>query len=184
MQPIDQSMKTSSLALGLFAAGALLVALGCTSTAQPGAAARAARPVRLQIAIVVPASMNMIRDDDVVDSFGQSVRATLHAHGFKGRIKLLDETDATMSGVPLLEVNLTEWQVDPSGNVSCTFGATLRTPAGEKGLGLFTGNALLVWARRNSTQRADSFQDAAHDALDNLADRIEQTGLLTKVPAG
>ena len=30
--------------------------------------------------------------------------------------------------------------------------------------------------------RADSFQDAAHDAVSNLADKIQQTGLLPKVP--
>jgi len=42
---------------------------------------------------------------------------------------------------------------------------------------------LLVWAPRNSNARIDSFEGAAHDALDNLADRIEQTGLLAKAPA-
>ncbi|HWA08660.1 MAG TPA: hypothetical protein VG838_04250 [Opitutaceae bacterium] len=181
-------MKTSVSALvGLLAAAPILfLGSGCTSATNPTTAAAhaawAAQPVRLQVAIIVPVSMNSIRDDDVVDTFGQNVRTALHQHGFKGRIKLLDESQRSDPSLPLLEVNLTEWRVDISGNVACTFGATLKTPSGEKGLGLFTGNSLLAWGRHDWTARADSFQDAAHDALDNLADRIEQTGLLSKAP--
>ena len=173
-------MKTSFFALACAGLCALFAAAGCTTT--PAEAARAARPARLQLAIIVPASMNMLRDDDVIDAFDESVRDTLHQSGFRGRIKLLDETEKAAPDIPLLEINLTEWRVDPTGNVTCTFGATLRANGETRGLGLFTGTSLLTWGRRDWVTRSDSFQDAAHHALSDLANRMEQTGLITKLP--
>jgi hypothetical protein len=180
-------MKTkhllSSLLLGsAVAAGAVFVS-GCTSAeTQAARAAIRAQPVRLQVVVIVPASMNMIRDDDAAEAFGQTVRTSLHENGFKGRIHLVDDGQQPAADIPVLEINLTEWRVDSLGNVTCTFGATLRTPQGSKGLGLFTGGSLMTWLRRDWIARADSFQDAAHDAVSNLADKIQQTGLLPKVP--
>lgn len=181
-------MKTKSL-LSCFLFGAALVTgaaflSGCTTSAETEAARAAirAQPVRLQVVVVVPASMNMIRDDDAAEAFGQTVRSSLHENGFKGRVRLIDDGQQPTAGIPVLEINLTEWRVDPLGNVTCTFGATLRTPQGSKGLGLFTGGSLMTWLRRDWIARSDSFQDAAHDAVSNLADKIQQTGLLPKVP--
>lgn len=174
----------SSLLLGtVLATGAAFIS-GCTTSAETEAARAAirAQPVRLQIVVIVPASMNMIRDDDAAEAFGQTVRSSLHENGFKGRIRLIDDGQNPVADISVLEVNLTEWRVDPLGNVTCTFGATLRTPQGTKGLGLFTGGSLMTWLRRDWITRADSFQDAAKDALSNLADKIQQTGLLPKVP--
>lgn len=173
-------MRTTALILRLAGAALLLATAACTSA--PRTARAAAEPVRLQVAVVVPPSMHTIRDDDVAYAFGQTVCNSLHAHGFKGRIKLLDETDAPMPGVPLLQVNLTEWRVDGIGNVSCTFGATLNTPAGSKGLGMFRGYSFLSWARHDVYMTSEGAQDAAHDALDDLADRLRQSGLITLAP--
>jgi hypothetical protein len=180
-------MKTkpllSSLLLGTVVATGALLFSGCTSADTEAArAAIRAQPIRLQVVVIVPASMNMIRDDDAAEAFGQTVRTSLHENGFKGRIHLIDDGQQPAAGIPVLEVNLTEWRVDPLGNVTCTFGATLRTPQGTKGLGLFTGGSLMTWLRRDWIARSDSFQDAAHDAVSNLADKIQQTGLLPKVP--
>ena len=173
----------SSLLLGSTLATGAVFLSGCTTPETEAArAAIRAQPVRLQVVVIVPASMNMIRDDDAAEAFGDTVRSSLHENGFKGRIRLIDDGQNPAAGIPVLEINLTEWRVDPLGNVTCTFGATLRTPQGSKGLGLFTGGSLMTWLRRDWIARSDSFQDAAHDAVSNLADKIQQTGLLPKVP--
>jgi len=177
-------MKTSSVIPGFFAVFALITAAGCASVGQSNSAATPPPPVRLQIAIIVPVSMRILSDDDVIEAFGEGVRQALHEQGFKGHIKLLDDTDSLMPGIPELEIKLAKWKSDESGNASCTFRAVLSTPAGTKRLGLFTANAHLARAEWSDFVAEADIQDAARNALEKLADIMEGTGLITKVPAG
>ena len=84
--------------------------------------------------------------------------------------------------LPTDHVMGTTMGVSRIGNVDCTFSATLTTPAGSKGLGLFTGTSMMMWSRLDWFARADGFENAARSALNDLAPRIEKTGLLPKTP--
>jgi hypothetical protein len=177
-------MKISSIVFGLIAGCTLFAAAGCQSMSSPSASARNLRPVRLQLTVDVPPTMNMIRDDDVAEAFGQTVRAALHERGFKGRIKMIEEGDEPAPGIPVLTVNLLEWRSGPGGLVDCTFGAAIKTPAGSKNLGLFSGTGLTMGGRHDWSARAEGFQSAAGSGLSDLADSLEKTGLISKVPPG
>jgi hypothetical protein len=144
--------------------------------------AKAKTPVRLQVAVTVPATMSVIYASDVEEAFGYRVSSALHEQGFQGRIKYLDDDSDAKPDIPKLAINLIQWRVGRTGDVDCVFSASLVTTAGTKNLGLFTGSSMLMWSRPNWLERSEGFEDAASDALSNLAKKIEATGLLPKVP--
>ena len=164
---------------GILLFGALVLA-GCTSApiAARTSIATPARPVRLQMTVAVPASMNILRQEDVSEAFAYRVSAALHEQGLRGRNQYVEQGDRSAPDVPMLNVMLHEWRVDELGNVDCTFTARLETPSGARDLGIFSGTSMMTWSRRNWMDRQRDFEDAAHDALTNLAQRISQTGLL------
>jgi hypothetical protein len=136
------------------------------------------RPARLQLVVTVPPSMSIIRDEEISEAFAYRVSSILHEQGFRGRIKYLDEGESPEPNVPVLEVGLREWRVDRIGNVDCTFTASLKSPRENKNLGIFSGTSMMTWSRRDWFARADGFEEAARDAITDLASRIEQSGLM------
>lgn len=170
------------LSLGVLLFGALVFA-GCafapmsarTSVSNP------ARPVRLQMTVTVPASMNLLRQEDVSEAFAYRVSAALHEQGLRGHIHYVEQGDDPAPNVPVLAIMLHEWRVDMTGNVDCTFTARLETPSGARDLGIFNGTSMMTWSRHNWFDRQNDFESAAQDALSNLGQRILQTGLLPDV---
>ena len=165
-------MNAMKAILGLGACCVALVA-GAATDKTP-----ASRPIRMQITVSVPPSMNMIRDDDVADAFAYRVAAALHEQGFTGGINYVRAGEDTRTDVPVLAINLVEWRVDRVGNVDCTFTASVAGPRGNKDLGLFTGMSMMMWPRHDVFARAEGFDDAARSALGDLAKRIEETQLI------
>lgn len=170
-QLLNLRFAAASLVLSFVAFG-----FGCASPAET--MGRAGEPVRLQLQVRVPANMNPFRSQDVEDAFGDRIATALHEQGFHGRIAVLWDTDEPNPSLPLLSIFLTEWRVDVTGNVNCTFTADLRTPVGERGLGVFTGTSMMTWADRDWFMRANDFTDAAASAASDLWHRIQDTGLL------
>ncbi len=136
------------------------------------------RPIRLQLRVDLPFSLNRIRDDDVAEAFAHRVVTALHEQGFHGRIKYVENGDKLDETAPVLDVRIFEWRVNRMGNTDCVFSATLKSPRGEKNLGMFSGTSMMTWLRRDWFARADSFDDAARDALGNLKARLDATGLI------
>ncbi len=175
-------MKTIlSLCLGA-AVAALFTACASSPMRAPTASTGANRPVRLQLTVDIPSSMNRVAEEDVAEAFAYHVSAALHDQGVRGSIHYIVQGDPVAPGTPVLAITLREWRVDPLGNVDCTFSALLRTPAGQRDLGLFTGNSMMRWDRPDWYERQQDFEDAARDALNNLARRMRDTGLLADVP--
>lgn len=169
-------MKTLAILIALTLVG--VVFSGCANIRQN--TAQNGRPVRLQIVVDIPTGMDALRDDEVAEAFGYRVASSLHEQGFRGRLEYVEWSDDLRPNVPVLAISLREWRVDRIGNVDCTFTAELRTPSGRHHLGLFTGSSIMYWARRDWYARAQGFEDAAVDALSNLAARIEKTGELDR----
>jgi hypothetical protein len=169
-------MKTLTF-LSLAAAACMLV--GCGSVSRQSST-ESGRPVRLQVSVDLPAGMNMLRDEEIAEAFAYRVATALHEQGFRGRIQYVSDADRPLADVPLLEVSLREWRVDRMGNVDCTFTARLNTASGRQNLGLFTGTSMMTWRRHDWLARADGFEEAAGDALSNLASRLDKTGMLAR----
>lgn len=170
-------MKTLRL-LWLLAALGLIA--GCAATRQN--VSENGRPVRLQLTVGVPPSMSILYEEEVADAFAYRVSSILHEQGFRGRIHYVDRWSKPDAAIPVLAVELREWRVDRAGFVDCTFTANLQSPDGQKSLGLFTGTSLMTWRRRDWFSRAEGFDDAARDAITNLAARLEETGYLDRPP--
>lgn len=168
-------MKRLSFYLVLVAAA---LVSGCATASQ--SAADNGRPVRLQLTVGVPPSMSILYEEEVADAFAYRVSSILHEQGFRGRIRYVDRWSKPDPATPVLAVELREWRVDRVGFVDCTFTAALRSADGEKSLGLFTGTSLMTWRRRDWFARAEGFEDAARDAITNLAARLEETGYLDR----
>lgn len=136
------------------------------------------RPVRLQVVVSMPASMSLLRDDYVSEAFNYRVASYLHEQGFRGRIHSVYPGDDPLPNIPTLEINLMEWRVDRGGFVDCTFTAELVNHTTRRRLGIFHGTSMMTWPRRDWYMRAEGFEDAAREAIVNLAGRLEQSGLL------
>lgn len=162
--------------LPVFTAALLAPAASALTAEKP--ADQSPRPVRLQLRVDLPFSLNPIRDDDIAEAFAHRVVTALHEQGFRGRIKYLENGDPLNATVPVLDVRILEWRVNRTGSTDCVFAATLKSPRGEKNLGMFSGTSMMTWLRRDWFARADSFDDAARDALSNLKARLDATGLI------
>lgn len=171
-------MKTTVL---LFSLLTLAPAIAVTASAKDATSRAAPAPTALQVSVDVPVSMRPWLDDDVSEAFGVRVSDALSQQGFKGPIKYLRIADKPSADVPLLEVSLIEWRVDPIGMVDCTFTASLTTSKGTKDMGLFTGTGLMVISRRDWFSLSDQFDEAAQSAMHDLYRHILATELL---PAG
>eukprot|EP01012_Entosiphon_sulcatum_P068625 TRINITY_DN98915_c0_g1_i1.p2 TRINITY_DN98915_c0_g1~~TRINITY_DN98915_c0_g1_i1.p2 ORF type:complete len:131 (-),score=31.12 TRINITY_DN98915_c0_g1_i1:286-678(-) len=122
--------------------------------------------------------MNILRNDDIAEAFAHRVVTALHEQGFKGRIKFVEPGESPNNALPVLDISIFEWRVNRTGSTDCTFSASLKSPRGEKKLGLFSGTSMMTWLRRDWFARADSFEEAASDALNNLKTRLDATGLI------
>jgi hypothetical protein len=165
-------------ALTVLVASTLLYT-GCANTGRNSAVDD--RPARLQVAVNVPPTMSILYNEEVAEAFGYRVASFLHEQGFRGRIRYLDPWDSPAAEAPVLNVSLQEWRVDRAGFVDCTFTAVLESGGARQNLGIFTGTSIMMWPRRDWYARAESFEDAARDAMSNLGARIEQTGMLDRV---
>lgn len=176
-------MKTTRFTslFALAVAGFFALAANVASSAEKSAD-KTPRPVRLQLQVGLPFSLNILRNDDIAEAFAHRVVTSLHEQGFRGRIKYVENGEPLDPAVPVLDISIFEWRVNRGGNTDCTFSAELRSPRGEKSLGLFAGTSIMTWLRRDWFARADSFEDAASDALTNLKARIDATELLEPTP--
>lgn len=173
-------MKTlASVIIALLGA---CVLTSCASNGTSRSARNNDRPVRLQIVVEVPPTMNILREEEVEDAFAYRVITALREQGLRGRMRFIEWGDQPEPNVPVLAIFLHEWRVDRIGNVDCTFNATLQTPNGTRNLGLFSGTSLMMWSRRDWFARAEGFESAARDALGNLGPRILQSGLMPDWP--
>ncbi|HTL67409.1 MAG TPA: hypothetical protein VL200_07095 [Lacunisphaera sp.] len=169
--------------LFLVVAGLLLAALGgCAGTPAVDSTPRAARPGELQVEVNVPPSWDPWFERDVAETFAARIGETFHQLGYPGAITPVDwRTERVPAGARLLTINLTEWRVNHTGGIDCTFAASLQTERGQRDLGLYSGMALRWMNGPGRFGLADTFTSAADDAIRNLYRALQRTNLLPGV---
>ena len=171
-------MKNSILALILVGAVACLSA-SPTTTSEPSPASTQARDLgRLWIAVHLPSSSapSWVRDD-TAEIFADHIAKALREQGFKGALGTLLPESSVASYANVLVVRLTNLATK-DGIGACTFTASLRTRGGDRDVGVFTGESMVVTSDGKHRISSDGLVESAQEAMSGLFDRIQATGLL------
>lgn len=173
-------MKRSHFFLSLLV-GIVLLASGCTTVAPP---VTPTAPGTLQVNINVPPTWQPLLEDDIAAALVGHLTDVFRHDGYNGPLAEVSRGEPS-PGCVLLTLNLVEWRMDHSGNINCTFSASLQNERETRQLGLFNGMALR-WA--NPPGRfglGDTYGAAAEDALHELYRAVEKTGLMpAPMPVG
>jgi hypothetical protein len=132
----------------------------------------------LEVDVVVPPSWRPMFEDRVTDAFTSNVADVFQNRGFKGQIKQISSLDQPTSAAPRLTINLVEWRMNFTGNIDCTFSATLQVDRTVRHLGAFNGMSFRWMSGPGRFGAADAYNDAAADALRQLYDAVVKTGLV------
>lgn len=132
----------------------------------------------LEVDVVVPPSWRPMFEDRVTDAFASNVADVFHTRGYRGEIKQVSSLDQPTSIAPRLTINLVEWRMNFSGNIDCTFSATLQVDRTVRHLGAFNGMSFRWMSGPGRFGAADAYNDAATDALRQLYDAVVKTELL------
>src|SRR5690606_19853852 len=98
--------------------------------------------------------------------------------GYDGDITEVRRFEEPSPGCCLLTIHLVEWRMNHMGNIDCTFTANLQTDETTRSLGVFTGMAFRWMSGPGRFGLADSFEDAAADAIRQLYDSLARTELV------
>ena len=133
---------------------------------------------RLWIVVHMPKSTNPSWvGDDMAASFGDIAVRALHKQGYEGPLGTLKPESPTPVRAPVLEIHLQKWSAK-NGLSDCEFTASIRTEDGDKDLGYFVGDNMVVTASGEEHFSSDGLEGSALEAVDDLYNRIRATGLL------
>lgn len=124
-------MKTAILfrTLGLIFSFGLLGSPGLSLESNP--------PPVLKLHVHTPYNWKSSYDHRFPDLFATSLRSALSAHGVSLPMEELRPMEDPAKLPHLLRVDVTDWRITSDGDLSCTFTATLRTPQGERQIGVY-----------------------------------------------
>ncbi len=155
-----------------------------------GVRARAAQPEAagsvptLEVQVNVPPSWRPMLDERIADALVSDVQDVFQRRGYHGPMKEVSSLDAPDPGANLLTIDLTEWRIDPVGNIDCTFTATLQTAHTSRRLGLFTETAFRWMSGPGRFGLGDAFGSAAEGAIQQLYDSLARTKLVPGLTPG
>jgi len=176
-------MKAIGFSLRIAAALAAFAQFGLVS---PAAADQKSAPqaADLQVLIDVPPTWRPFLEDDIADALASRLMNTFQRRGYAGKIEQIAATDTPATGTPRLEIRLIEWRIGRTGNADCTLGATLKTAAGDRDLGVITSTSIF-WPQSSghfglnrAYDVASALDDAAETALRDLYGRVAKSGAL------
>lgn len=122
--------------------------------------------------------MNFLVEDRVAEAFVDRVREVFKRNGFDRPVDDVRFVEDPAKMPYLLTINLTEWRINPIGNIDCTFNTNLQTPRGSRHLGLETNTLPRWYGGFGRFGLGRTFVDAAEGAIDHLARDISRTELL------
>lgn len=140
-------------------------------------------PNALQVQVIVPPSWRPMFEDRVADAFVGEIADQFERQGFNGRIGQLYQTDQPAPGTPVLTINLVEWRMDITGNINCTFTASVQSNGVSRPLGSFNGMALRWMSGPGRFGLSDAYDQAAQDAIQQLYQSLARTGMVPAIPA-
>lgn len=152
---------------------------GLLATTAPAAAkaAKAEKPVVLEVRVDVPPTWRPFLDDDIAEAMVARVRDTFRRHDMTGRIEDVSRFEDRAAQTARLDLNLREWRIGRTGNIECTFSAGFVTADGvEHNLGLFSATEF-SWGNHTRWQLSRAFERAAEDALDRLWRKMDAAEL-------
>lgn len=158
--------------IGVFAAAAFT---GCATT-RPAPDAEA-----LRVQVNVPPTLNFMLEDRIAEAVIDRVEEIFHQNGFARPVTVVPYIEDATRLRNLLTIDLTEWRLTPGGTVDCTFRARLKTPLGERDLGLYSNTALRWVGGFGRLGRARAFADALDGAIRDLYLDVARTELLPGV---
>ena len=133
---------------------------------------------RLWIVVHVPKTTNPLWvGDDMSASFGDIAARALRTQGYQGLLGTLRPESPTPVRAPVLEIHLQKWSAK-NGLSDCEFTASIRTEDGDKDMGYFIGDNVVVTANGQEHFSSDGLEGSALEAVDDLYNRIRATGLL------
>ena len=122
----------------------------------------------VQLIVTAPVSLGLTRTDNVTGALAHLVKNVFQQSGFRGQLIVVPGGEVAKSEIPTLEIYLLDWSITGAGNVDCTFSVILTTAKGPEHLGVFNGTTPPMHGLRNAFNRAEAFDRAATDAIDNL----------------
>jgi hypothetical protein len=132
----------------------------------------------LQLVVAAPASLSLMGVDDVPVVLTNLIETVFQQSGFRGHLVVNTGSEPSRPDQPTLQVYLLDWNITGAGNVDCSFTATLATTTGLENLGVFYGTSLPMFGLRNPFNRAQAFDQAATNAIDNLYGELREKNLL------
>jgi len=120
-------------------------------------------------------------EDRVADAFVSHLTDVFQREGYRGQIIQLAPTDREDPRLPLISVNLIEWRGDRTGRITCMFGANLVYNGASHHLGTFNGMALRWMNGPGRFGVADTFGDAADDAVRDLYRALTEANVIPGV---
>lgn len=166
-------MMKRLLMVSLFgAAGALTVALAAENPQPPTST--------LQLEVLLPASVDPIHSDDVIEIFASSVREAFRRKGYDGRLEELYFSQDAKPELPLLTIRVFQWKRNRTGGIDSTFTAAIRPVDGEEQrLGMFHATeSAVTFNRNNPWQVGEAFRDSAERAAEDLWRRLEKLNVV------
>jgi hypothetical protein len=102
-----------------------------------------AKPTTLKVQVNTPPSWAASADGRFAELFAASLREALTLQGLRWPVADLRAVEDPAKVPYLLKVDVTDWRMTESGDFSCTFAATLKTPEGERRIGVYSNT---LWA--------------------------------------
>ena len=136
------------------------------------------KPGTLQVQINIPPTWRPMFEDRVTEAFASYIFDEFRRQGYKGEITEVRWYDEPSPGCCLLAINLTEWRMNHSGNIDCTFTANVQTERASRHLGVFSGMSFRWMSGPGRFGLSDAFEDAAEDAIRQLYDSLARTELV------
>ncbi len=163
-----------SLTYGSLLCLGTLIVFATPAAAKP----KATEEPAFQVFISVPPTFRPMLDDDIARALAYRMEETFRRQGFKGTVGYAAHPGDLKDTLPALELVLTEWRLDMTGNVQCTFSAKLTIGKTETHLGLFAGTGISWTHSRDRWRMATAYEDSANDAMKDLYRKIATDKLL------
>ena len=159
--------------------GSLLGLGTLTLFATPAAAkSKVTEEPAVQVFISVPPTFRPMLDDDIARALAYRMEETFRRQGYQGTVGFVAHPGDIKESIPVIELTLTEWRLDMTGNVQCTFSAKLTAGKTGTNLGLFMGTGIHWTHSRDRWRLAGAYEDSANDAMKDLYRKIATDKLL------
>lgn len=132
----------------------------------------------VQLVVTAPASLGLTRIDNDTGALARLVASVFQRSGFRGHLTFVPSGESARDETPTLEVYLLDWHLTGAGRVDCAFSATLTTANKVEHLGVFDGKTPRMFGLRNPFNRAEAFDQAATEAIDDLYGALQQKNML------